>query len=145
MERRIVSTEKYEIAEVYLDGSEDRADIISKIRTAAISASDGKNTHLRLTLTGNADEESLPDDDSIIEELKDIENILSADIKNATLPVADASELRADVSIRGALYNALYSGLVDEDPAVRAKTALALRIGLSAIEGKRIFGGKESE
>jgi DNA repair exonuclease SbcCD nuclease subunit len=145
VERRIVSIEKYEIAEVYLDGSEDRAGIISKIRAAAISASDGKNTHLRLVLTGSADEESLPSDDSITEELKNIENILSADIKNATLPVADASELRADVSIRGALYNALYSGLVDEDPAVRAKTALALRIGLSAIEGKRIFGGKESE
>ena len=146
VERRIVSTEKYEISQVYLDGSEDSSDILTKIKNAARLAAGEMNTHLRLILTGNADDELLPSDDSIKQELfSALDKIRSVEIKNATLPVSDASELRADVSIRGAFYNALYAGLIDEDPAVRARTALALRIGLSAIEGKRIFGGKESE
>lgn len=145
VERRVVSVEKYESAQVYLDGSEDTEGIISKIKSAVEASSEGKNTHLRITLTGNADESVMPDTESIRHAVSECEGILSVDIKNATLPVADAASLRADVSIRGAFYNALYSGLIDSDPAVRERTALALRIGLSAIEGKRIYGGKDSE
>ena len=145
VERRIVSVEKYETAEVYLNGSEDGEEILSKIKNQAESVSGGKNTHLRLILTGNADEETVPDGESIKRELLTLDGILSVEIKNTTLPVADGAELRSDTSIRGAFYNALYSGLIDDDPAVRERTALALRIGLSAIEGKRIYGGKESE
>jgi DNA repair exonuclease SbcCD nuclease subunit len=145
VERRVVSVEKYESAQVYLDGSEDTEGIISKIKSVAEASSEGKNTHLRITLTGNADESVMPDTESIRRAVSECEGILSVDIKNATLPVADAASLRADVSIRGAFYNALYSGLIDSDPAVRERTALALRIGLSAIEGKRIYGGKDSE
>ena len=143
--RRSVSVEKYETAQVYLDGSEETAGIIAKIKSAAELLTDGKGTHLRVVLTGNADEAVMPDDETVRQAVCECDGILSVDLKNATLPVADAAELRADISIRGAFYNALYSGLIDDDPAVREKTALALRIGLSAIEGKRIYGGKDSE
>ena len=43
----------------------------------------------------------------------------------------------------GELYRTLYSGLVSDDVSVREMTAIALRIGLDAIEGRQISGGGE--
>ena len=60
-----------------------------------------------------------------------------------TVPLSDIESLRADKTLRGEFYRALYAGLISEDPKVREKTAYALRIGLAAIEGRKIFGDNE--
>ena len=137
-----VSRQKYEICELDISECGERSEIVARIRRAAEENSSEKITHLRMLLSGCVDATELPDLSALEKELS-TGRLLSVEIKDMTVPVADIASLRADPTIRGEFYRALYSGLVDDDPAVREKTALALRIGLAAIEGRRISGGKE--
>ncbi|MBQ8850200.1 MAG: DNA repair exonuclease [Clostridia bacterium] len=141
--RFAVSGERYDIRELDLSGCCEREEIVGKIKREAEDVSANKNTHLRLLLTGSVEAEELPDLSELARALTG-GRLLSLDIRDMTVPVADISSLRADPSLRGELYRALYSGLVSDDPDTREKTALALQIGLAAIDGRRISGGKES-
>ena len=140
--RKQVSAQKYEIRELDLSGFAQRQEIISAIRSEADRAFEGTPTHLRLILTGTIDSDELGDLDSLCEELVS-DRILSVEIKNETIPCSSIFELTSDVSLRGEFYRSLYSGLIHSDPAVRRKSALALQIGLAAIDGRRMTEGKD--
>ncbi len=140
--KRIVSAHRYEIAELDVSRFADRSEMISAISSAARVASKNKPTHLRLILNGTADVSALPDLPALEYELCE-EGLLSLEIVNDTLPTTDIASLQADPSLRGEFYRALYSGLTNNDPQRRHKHALALQIGLSAIEGRKIPEVKE--
>lgn len=137
-----VSQQKYEIREIDISDRRERSEITALIRDTVAEISEDKASHLRLLLQGCVDCDELPDIKELERELT-VGNVLSLEIRNMTVPVADILSLSTDPTLRGEFYRALYSGLVDEDPKVRERTALALQIGLSAIEGRRIIGGKD--
>lgn len=142
VERVSVSAHKYEIRELDLSRYTDMTEISQRIGREARECSEEKDTFLRIYLTGTVDRELMPDL-SILERELTVGRLLYVELRDMTIPVADAKSLSADKSIRGEFYRALYSGLVSEDPETRERTAMALRIGLAAIEGRKISGGGE--
>ena len=143
VERRIVSTHRYEIEELDISELNGEAEIKERIAAVCARAAQGSPAFMRLILTGMADSSEIPEPRRLEEELS--VNGLTLEIRDMTIPAADASALESDISIRGAFYRTLYSGLIDKDPKVRERTALALQIGLSAIDGKSIVGGKREK
>ena len=137
-----VSSHRYEIRELDLSRYTSRTEISAKIEEEAHNASVGKDTFLRIYLTGVADIDTIPNL-SIFEKGLVGGSLLSVELRDMTIPVADVKSLSADKSLRGELYRTLYSGLVSDDVSVREMTAIALRIGLDAIEGRQISGGGE--
>ena len=142
LQRMSVSEQKYEITELDISECTESGEISARIAEAALSAVKDKNTFLRIDLTGIADRDEIPDLDALRQRLA-WDKLLSLEIRDFTIPAADIESLNADRTVRGEFYRALYSGLISEDADVREKTALALRIGLAAIEGRRISGGNE--
>ena len=138
-----VSEQKYEICELDVSDCGERSEIAARIKREAEEISSEKRTHLRLLLSGCVEASELPDLSALEKELQG-GSLLSLEIRDMTVPVADIASLRTDPTVRGEFYRALYSGLVADDPAVRERTALALQIGLAAIEGRRIAGGRKS-
>ena len=137
-----VSSHRYEIRELDLSRYTSRTEISAKIEEEAHNASVGKDTFLRIYLTGVADIDTIPNL-SVFEKGLVGGSLLSVELRDMTIPVADVKSLSADKSLRGELYRTLYSGLVSDDVSVREMTAIALRIGLDAIEGRQISGGGE--
>lgn len=142
VKRHKVSVHRYEICDIDISGCADRSEVMRKLCEYIEREYPDGAVHLRIRLLGTADTETLTGIESIESEL--CEKLLSVEVKDLTVPVADISSLSSDISIRGALYNALYSGLIDSDPEVRAKTLMALQIGLAAIDGRRIPGGEDA-
>ncbi len=134
--RHTVSTEKYEITEIDISACTERSEVIEKISLAAKHISAGKGTHLRVRLTGNAESALIPEEKELLRYTDN--NILSVQIKNLTVPVEDTASLSQDISLRGAFYNTLLSGLTHEDIHERERCLLALKIGLAAIDGREI-------
>lgn len=58
------------------------------------------------------------------------------DIKDNSLPLADSEELLRDATLRGEFYRALKEKLESSDARERGLAAMALRIGLAALDGK---------
>ena len=138
VERIAVSEQIYESIEIDMSGLSDRGEMSARIRERVAACVADKSVFLRVSLVGTADRDEMPELGALKEELIS-ERLLSVDIRDMTVPLADIESLRADRTLRGEFYRALYSGLISEDPAVREKNAYALRIGLAAIEGRKIF------
>lgn len=141
-ERVAVSEHVYDDIEIDLSGLADCGEIVAKISEKVASCVAEKSVFLRVSLVGTADHDELPDLEALSERLVS-NRLLSLDIRDMTVPLADIESLRADKTLRGEFYRAIYSGLISEDPKIREKTAYALRIGLAAIEGRKIFGDNE--
>ena len=143
VERAAVSEQVYEDMELDISGGSDGGDIASMIDGRVRSYVSDKKLHLRVRLVGTVDRDEMPNLESLAKSLIS-DKLLSLDIRDMTVPLSDIESLRSDKTLRGEFYRALYSGLISEDPKVREKTAYALRIGLAAIEGRKIFGDSES-
>ena len=135
-ERRVVSEERYRIDEVDLSEAAEPADIRRLLCRRAEAYEAQAGTHLRLLLTGTVAAELLSDLPALSEELRG--GLASLELKDFTLPIADARALSQDITLRGAFYRALYPRLIADDPAVRKQAAQALQIGLAAIDNRRI-------
>jgi hypothetical protein len=61
------------------------------------------------------------------------------ELEDSTSPVYDAELLKNDISLRGALYRRLLPALSSDDRRERAVAAEALRLGLSALDGKQLL------
>ncbi len=138
--RRIVSAQKYEARELDISDCRERSEIISKIKAETEGAVGDKPTHLRLTLTGVSEAEQMPDLCSLEGELTN-DSLLSLELVDTTIQGADVAALSSDPTLRGEFYRGLYSGLIADDAAARRKSALALQIGLAAIDGRKITKG----
>ena len=136
IERRIISVQRYEEAQMSVDGCESQSELTGRTVSLLNTFSAQQRTHLRLTLTGAADPEWIS---RLISDVQTYRHgLASLTLCNETVPVIDGAALQKDVTLRGALYRTLYMSLIDDDPETRQTAARALQIGLAAIEGRSI-------
>ncbi len=136
VERRRTSEQRYEEAELDVSDCADLHELSQKLIACVASYATVMGTHLRLTLVGSAEEEMMTSLLSDGEQYRG--DLASLILRNVTVPCPDGATLERDVTLRGALYRALYVSLIHEDPQERRRARRALRIGLAAIEGRSI-------
>lgn len=136
VERRILSRQRYEEAQMSVDGCDSQNELMGRTVSLLNTFSAQQKTHLRLTLTGSADPEWISRLMSDVQMYR--HGLASLTVCNETVPVLDGAALQKDVTLRGALYRTLYMSLIDDDPETRQTAARALQIGLAAIEGRSI-------
>ncbi len=137
-ERYILSEERFVITDLEVSGCEEDEEIQGKIREACREYGARAGTHLRVNLTGAVDPELVEEAMAVRQGL--LCGLVSLELRDLTLPVADGRALSGDVTLRGAFYRALLPQLMDDDPEVRRRAALSLQIGLAAIDGRHIPG-----
>ena len=135
-----VSENMYISESLSVDGLADRADLADRIKSALQNERFDKNTHVRLVLTGAADGELMYGLDALGEELG--AGLASLDIRDETLCLPNAAYLENDITIRGELYRTLLPMLSSGSAEERRRAVTALNIGLAAIDGRSVFGGK---
>ena len=96
-------------------------------------------TAIRLELVGVLTEDTLPDITSISK--ANNEQVISVEIINSTLCLPSSEGLEKDITLRGELYRTLKGKLMSDDREERRTALLALKIGLSAIDGKDFTDG----
>src|SRR5699024_9762960 len=87
-------------------------------------------TALRLILTGNVSSGLRLSQSYVTAQFP---RLFTLELVDETSPMYDAAALRADPTIRGALYASLADMLESGDQAQRETAALALRYGLAAL------------
>lgn len=127
------SKRRYETAEVPVDGIHTQAEAAERIAAYIAEKKLGEDCLLRVTLTGQVDPALV-----LQPELFDPRGLFSLTVVDNTVPEVDLDVLRRDPGIRGAFYRALAPRLTSHDPRERASAILALRAGLSAIDGGAI-------
>lgn len=127
------SKRRYESTELSVDGIHTQAEAAERIATWITEKKLGEDCLLRVTLTGQVDPALV-----LQPEAFDPCGLFSLSVVDATTPEIDPAILLADPGIRGAFYRALEPHLHANDPAERARAVIALRAGLSAIDGGNI-------
>lgn len=134
-ERVTLSSRRYMIESVDVTGAGSSRDLVSAIERFVSESGFGKETSLRIFLTGAVSPDTsfeLPIDAESL-------GLSMLEIENRTSPVYDAVLLESDISLRGALYRQLLPALRSADSRERAVASEALRIGLAALDGKQIL------
>lgn len=134
-ERVILSSRRYLIETLDVTGASSSGDLLSAISNFIKNSGLGKETSLRVILTGAVSPALSAEIDPDPEEL----GLSLIEVVNTTSPVYDAKLLEEDISLRGALYRELLPSLRSDDPRTRAVASEALRIGLAALDGKQIL------
>ncbi len=127
------SKRRYESVELPVDGIHTQAEAAKKIAAWIMEKKLGEDALLRVTLTGQVDPALV-----LQPELFDSCGLFSLTVVDGTTPEIDPAVLQADPGIRGAFYRALAPRLHSNDPGERASAVVALRAGLSAIDGGSI-------
>ena len=136
VERRVVSETRYEQIELDVSAYAEESALRAAIGRVVSPYAERSGTHLRLTLVGTADPDMLS---PILSDTSGFAQALaSLQVQNLTIPCPDGASLERDITLRGALYRALYVRLIDSDPELRRTALRALQIGLAAIDGRRI-------
>lgn len=130
-----LSSRRYMIETVDVTGAGSSRDVISAIERFVSESGFGKETSLRILLTGAVS----PDTSFEIAADAEALGLSVLEIENNTSPVYDAQLLERDISLRGALYRQLLPALRSADSRERAVASEALRIGLAALDGKQIL------
>ena len=127
----VISDSRYAIEELDIDGADTPDEVISRVSALVNDRGYGSETSLRVILGGTVSK------DLTVPEISAASLGLTVlQIENNTLPLLDSEYLESDVSLRGALYRELLPMLRSENASDRRLAAEALRIGLSALEGK---------
>ena len=134
-ERIAVSGLVYRSETLSVTGAESDGDVIAAIRDLLSAESIGKETTLRLSLTGEVALRYEPDLAAIAAAIATGDSP-TLTLSDATLPIYDAGYLESDPTLLGAFYRALLPSLLAEKPEERADAAMALRIGLAALHGR---------
>ena len=129
------SKRRYETAELPVDGIRTQAEAAQRIAAWIAEKKLGEDCLLRVTLTGQVDPALV-----LQPELFDPCGLFSLTVVDGTTPQLDPAMLHNDPGIRGAFYRALEPSLHSSDPAERTRALIALRAGLSAIDGGSIGG-----
>ncbi len=127
------SRRRYADERLNVTGSAVVEEIIEAIQNLIVSRAYGDDTLLRLTLEGNVTPDlviSKPEIESRVRSLYSFELI------DNTLPLFDQDKLKCDPTLRGSFYRMMLPKLESSSREEREIAALALRYGLSAIEGE---------
>lgn len=125
---------RYIVDELSVEGAASDDDILSALNLHIASASYGEETALRVLLTGPIDPNYTPNLTAITKPAA--ANLWQLELIDRTLPIWGSDYLERDPSIRGALYRTLLPAMQTGTPEERARAVAALRLGLSALEGK---------
>lgn len=127
------SQRRYEILKVNLGGITETAAAYARIREAADAASFGSDTAVRIETEGSVSPEVTLSPRRISSMLEG--RYFSLEVKDRTMPLFDQAKLETDLTLRGAFYRSLLPQLHADSAEEREIAALALRYGLSAMEG----------
>lgn len=125
---------QYAIEHLNVDGASGDGDIIDAIKTAMAAWSYGEETALRIYLEGAIEPTYTPDLAAISAACRG--ELWQMELKDSTLPIWCGDYLERDPGIRGALYRTLLPKMQSGTPEERTRAVAALRLGLSALEGK---------
>lgn len=127
---------RYEKAEIDVSGLLTHEDMCSEIKKKITEKGYGKDTLLRVKLTGIVSPEArFSPEKTDSSEL----GLFYVEVSDNTLPLLDFEELKNDISIKGALFRELLPKLKSEDEHERKIASMALKYGLSALTGSEII------
>ena len=136
--RRLQFSEKrYMVEELDISGADSDAFIVESVKAMINAKGYGNETTLRVILRGEVSTTLHADLAAIAAQAKG--ELYSLELRDRTLPCFDTSFLENDFSLRGALYSSLSEKLSSNDEYERRVAAEALKIGLAAIDGRRIM------
>ena len=127
------SKRRYESVELPMDGIRTQAEAAERIGAYIAERKLGEDCLLRVVCTGSVDPALVLNPDTF-----GSMGLFSLTVVDNTVPAMDPDLLRRDPGIRGAFYRALEAKLSSSDPTERAAAVIALRNGLSAIDGGSI-------
>lgn len=126
------SKKHYENDTIDISGASDTAEAAARIREHIQRHRYDEDTALRVTLTGSVSPSLMLREDSIAAQLP---ALMQFELSDRTIPETDIQELEADPTIRGAYYACLKQKLTTGSEEEREIARLALRMGLTALEG----------
>lgn len=133
--RRVtLALRRYETATVDLSGVDSEKEVARRIKAVVEENGYGKDTALRITLTGATP----PDFQIPLEANGEALGLFYLELIDRTAPTFDARYLEQDMSVRGELYRSLLPYLTNGTPEDRATAARALRMGMAALAGEDI-------
>ena len=136
--RRIQFSEKrYMVEELDVSGADSDDFIAETVKKLIGEKGYGEETTLRVILRGEISTNLHLDIPSVTSQAKG--ELYSLELRDRTLPCFDINFLENDFSLRGALYSSLSEKLSSSDEYDRRVAAEALKIGLAAIDGRRIM------
>lgn len=133
--RRVtLALRRYETATVDISGVDSELEVARRIKGAVEAGGYGRDTALRVTLTG-----ATPPDFTVPREANgEALGLFYLELVDRTAPTFDARYLEQDMSVRGELYRSLLPYLTSGTPEERATAARALRMGMAALAGEDI-------
>ena len=133
--RRVtLALRRYETATVDISGVDSEREVARRIKACVEENGYGKDTALRVTLTGATP----PDFNLPLEANGEALGLFYLELIDRTAPTFDARYLEEDMSVRGELYRSLLPYLTTGAPEDRATAARALRMGMAALAGDDI-------
>lgn len=134
LRRVTLALRRYECASVDLSGVDSEREVARRIKGAVEAGGYGKDTALRVTLTG-----ATPPDFTVPREANgEALGLYYLELVDRTTPTFDAKHLEKDMSVRGELYRSLLPYLTSGTKEERATAARALRMGMAALSGEDI-------
>ena len=130
---------RFETLSVDLTGCASDDEATDKIRALLSDRAIGSEAALRLTLTGEVPPHYTPDTDALIMRLSGQDAPSPLYLTDRTLPILDSGYLEKDLTLRGEFYRTLKPKMLDGTDEERESAALALRIGLAALDGRPIL------
>jgi DNA repair exonuclease SbcCD nuclease subunit len=134
LRRVTMALRRYETATVDISGVDSDLEVARRIKAAVEAGGFGRDTALRVTLTG-----ATPPDFTVPREANgEALGLYYLELLDRTTPTFDAKYLEQDMSVRGKLYRSLLPYLTSGTPEERATAARALRMGMAALAGEDI-------
>ncbi len=127
---------RYMIESIDITGAESDEETAEKIRRRIAVCSYKEDTALRVILCGSISPSYTPVPENIGSK---IEGLYSLEVLDDTVPLYDADALLEDMSVRGEYFRTLVHKMKEGTAEERRIAVQALRIGLSALEGKPIL------
>ncbi len=137
--RKILSQQSFYIYECDIPEHDSEAELGEALCRLIGEKNYPKGTHLRLVLCGSCADSSVINNSLEAMVLEKCE-LDALEIIDRTLPLLDGEYLERDSTLRGELYRTLKPMLISADPEERRRGTMALKIGLSAIDGRSIYG-----
>lgn len=127
---------KYEIESADVSGCSSDIATAEILRRLIARKEFGEETSLRIVLEGNISRDYRPDTRRLVTELAG--GLALLEIKDNTLPLLDTESLENDVTVLGELYRSLKAKMLEGSERERAVAAMALRLGMAALEDREI-------
>ncbi len=135
LEKLSFSEYSFEILDLNVSSCGSDSEISECVLQRRAECGYGRNTALRIVLNGALPSDFIPNTSEILSACS--ADVDYAEIIDKTLPTADDKSLMGDMTLRGEFYRAMKKKYEEEGADIELISA-ALRIGLSAIEGREL-------